>query len=173
MPTDDDAPATDPTPPPGATSVDVSNEPVYWDVPQAQTYGGYLDLGRLLSAQHPRSPEHDDEQHLVVLGRARMLGAKQARQVEVAGVALLGTDVPVHRLAREVDLHRPFEPGRRRRGRALAARHQPYTQPGTSRQPRTSSRSSTFQSGSCSPTSFQKRGEWFRCRVWQSSWIIR
>ncbi len=66
MPTDDDPLATDPTLPPGATSVDVSNEPVYWDVPQAQTYSGYLDLARLLSAQHPRSPEHDEMLFIIV-----------------------------------------------------------------------------------------------------------
>ncbi|MBS0396932.1 MAG: tryptophan 2,3-dioxygenase, partial [Proteobacteria bacterium] len=55
-----------PTPPPNAAAVDVSDEGVYWDVPQPQTYGGYLDLGRLLQAQHPRSPEHDEMLFIVV-----------------------------------------------------------------------------------------------------------
>ena len=35
--------------------VDVSNEPIHWDLPKAQTYGDYLDLERILGAQHPRS----------------------------------------------------------------------------------------------------------------------
>ena len=43
-----------------AVKVDLSNEPVYWDVPREQTYGQYLQLGALLSAQQPRSAEHDE-----------------------------------------------------------------------------------------------------------------
>ena len=58
MPTPPDPPGSGELP--SAVAVDVSDEPVYWDVPQSQTYGGYLDLGRLLAAQHPRSPEHDE-----------------------------------------------------------------------------------------------------------------
>ena len=61
-----DPPAAEPTEPAGAVAVDVSNEPVHWDVPREQTYGEYLDLGRLLSAQHPRSPEHDEMLFIIV-----------------------------------------------------------------------------------------------------------
>jgi tryptophan 2,3-dioxygenase len=46
--------------------VDVSNEPIHWDIPKAQTYGEYLDLGRILSAQHPRSAVHDEMLFIVV-----------------------------------------------------------------------------------------------------------
>ena len=56
-----DAPAPAP-----ATKVDLSDEPVFWDVPEAQSYGAYLDLERLLSAQHPRSPEHDEMLFIIV-----------------------------------------------------------------------------------------------------------
>jgi tryptophan 2,3-dioxygenase len=35
-------------------------------VPRADTYGGYLDLGRVLGAQHPRSPEHDEMLFIIV-----------------------------------------------------------------------------------------------------------
>ena len=56
----------DPPVPERAVAVDVSGEPVYWDVPPEQTYGGYLDLARLLGAQHPRSPEHDEMLFIIV-----------------------------------------------------------------------------------------------------------
>lgn len=46
--------------------VDVSDEAVHWDLQRPQTYGGYLDLERVLSAQHPRSPEHDEMLFIVV-----------------------------------------------------------------------------------------------------------
>ncbi|MBS0374992.1 MAG: tryptophan 2,3-dioxygenase [Proteobacteria bacterium] len=52
--------------PGGAVAVDVASEPVFWDVPQAQTYSGYLDLDRLLGAQHPRSAEHDEMLFVIV-----------------------------------------------------------------------------------------------------------
>ena len=46
--------------------VDVSNEPIHWDIPKAQTYGEYLDLERILNAQHPRSAEHDEMLFIIV-----------------------------------------------------------------------------------------------------------
>jgi len=46
--------------------VDVSNEPIHWDLPKAQTYGDYLDLERILGAQHPRSAAHDEMLFLIV-----------------------------------------------------------------------------------------------------------
>jgi tryptophan 2,3-dioxygenase len=64
QPTDPPNPAT--TEPAGTGAVDVSGELVHWDVPQDQTYGGYLDLARLLNAQHPRSPEHDEMLFIIV-----------------------------------------------------------------------------------------------------------
>ena len=52
--------------PASSAAVDVASESVFWDVPQSQTYGGYLDLAKLLSAQHPRSPEHDEMLFIIV-----------------------------------------------------------------------------------------------------------
>ena len=66
MPAPTDPPVAEPQEPASAVAVDVASEQVYWDVPQAQTYGGYLDLGRLLAAQHPRSPEHDEMLFIIV-----------------------------------------------------------------------------------------------------------
>jgi tryptophan 2,3-dioxygenase len=61
----DQPPTTDPPAagsgePQGPLQVDLSDEPVFWDLPAEQSYGGYLDLKRLLAAQHPRSTEHDE-----------------------------------------------------------------------------------------------------------------
>ena len=69
-------------------------------------------------------------------------------------------------------------------GRAQWGRHGPKpahstrfgygkTQAGTWRQPCSNSTSSGFQSGSNDVTSDQNRLEWFMCRRWQSSWIMR
>jgi tryptophan 2,3-dioxygenase len=52
--------------PSGPVQVDVSDELVFWDVPAEQTYAGYLDLARLLGAQHPRSNEHDEMLFVIV-----------------------------------------------------------------------------------------------------------
>ena len=49
-----------------AGRVDVSDEGVHWDLKRAQTYGGYLDLERVLDAQHPRSGSHDEMLFIVV-----------------------------------------------------------------------------------------------------------
>ena len=51
---------------PAPVRVDMTQEAVYWDVPLAQTYGEYLDLGRLLGAQHPRSVEHGEMLFIIV-----------------------------------------------------------------------------------------------------------
>ena len=48
------------------THVDLSDEPVYWDLGSSQSYGEYLDLGRLLGAQHPLSAEHDEMLFILV-----------------------------------------------------------------------------------------------------------
>ena len=49
-----------------AVRVDVENEPIHWDLPKAQSYGEYLDLDRILNAQHPRSKEHDEMLFIIV-----------------------------------------------------------------------------------------------------------
>lgn len=50
--------------PPGR--VDLSDEPVYWDLGSSQSYGEYLQLERLLSAQRPNSAEHDEMLFIIV-----------------------------------------------------------------------------------------------------------
>ena len=49
-----------------AIKVELANEPIHWDVDPAHSYGAYLDLERLLAAQHPRSPEHDEMLFIIV-----------------------------------------------------------------------------------------------------------
>ncbi len=51
---------------PAQRQVDLSNEPIHWDLPKAQSYGDYLDLNRILNAQHPRSAEHDEMLFIIV-----------------------------------------------------------------------------------------------------------
>jgi tryptophan 2,3-dioxygenase len=46
------------------------------DTPASMTYGGYLDLDRLLSAQHPISPHHD-EMLFIVIHQTKELWLKQ------------------------------------------------------------------------------------------------
>lgn len=45
---------------PQPNKVDVSTEDVRWDFRDAMSYGGYLHLDKVLSAQHPRSEHHDE-----------------------------------------------------------------------------------------------------------------
>jgi tryptophan 2,3-dioxygenase len=49
-----------------AGRVDLAGEQVHWDLEPSQTYGGYLDLARLLDAQHPRSTEHDEMLFIII-----------------------------------------------------------------------------------------------------------
>ncbi len=46
--------------------VDLSDEPVHWDLGGSQSYGDYLQLGRLLDAQQPLSTEHDEMLFIIV-----------------------------------------------------------------------------------------------------------
>ena len=71
--------------------VDVTNEPVYWDVPRAQTYGEYLQLDALLGAQQPKSPDHD-EMLFIVVHQASELWMKLALHELAAVVGYLRRD---------------------------------------------------------------------------------
>ena len=53
-------------PPARPVAVEMSAESADWDVPLSQTYSEYLDLKRLLGAQHPRSIEHDEMLFIIV-----------------------------------------------------------------------------------------------------------
>ena len=46
--------------------VDLTGEGVHWDLGSSQSYGDYLQLSRLLSAQQPLSGEHDEMMFIVV-----------------------------------------------------------------------------------------------------------
>jgi tryptophan 2,3-dioxygenase len=43
-----------------------SEASIHWDLAAAETYGGYLGLDRLLSAQMPRSDQHDEMLFIVI-----------------------------------------------------------------------------------------------------------
>ena len=46
--------------------VDLTGEGVHWDLGSSQSYGEYLQLARVLSAQQPLSSEHDEMMFIVV-----------------------------------------------------------------------------------------------------------
>jgi tryptophan 2,3-dioxygenase len=53
--------ATDPT-----NSVDLSNEQIHWDLGESRSYGEYLGLAKILSAQEPQSYEHDEMLFIII-----------------------------------------------------------------------------------------------------------
>jgi tryptophan 2,3-dioxygenase len=54
------------TPEPGTGRIDLSDENVHWDLGSSKSYGDYLQLERLLSAQQPLTTEHDEMLFIVV-----------------------------------------------------------------------------------------------------------
>lgn len=52
--------------PPQPGRVDLSDEPVHWDLGSSQSYGEYLHLEQLLAAQQPLSFEHDEMLFIIV-----------------------------------------------------------------------------------------------------------
>ncbi len=46
--------------------VDLSDERVHWDLGSSQSYGEYLQLGRLLDAQKPLTREHDEMMFIII-----------------------------------------------------------------------------------------------------------
>ena len=55
------APDQPPRPP-----IDLSDEQVHWDLGESQSYGQYLALDRILSAQQPNSYEHDEMMFIII-----------------------------------------------------------------------------------------------------------
>lgn len=51
---------------PGVARVDLSDEAVHWDLGTSRSYGDYLGLAALLSAQQPASVEHDEMLFIIV-----------------------------------------------------------------------------------------------------------
>jgi tryptophan 2,3-dioxygenase len=46
--------------------VDLSDEAIHWDLGASRSYGEYLQLGKLLSAQQPLSYEHDEMLFIII-----------------------------------------------------------------------------------------------------------
>ncbi len=46
--------------------VDLSDEQVHWNLSEALSYSQYLDLGKLLDAQHPLSYQHDEMLFIII-----------------------------------------------------------------------------------------------------------
>jgi tryptophan 2,3-dioxygenase len=55
-----------PTPAPRTSRVDLTDESVVWDLDPEQSYGGYLQLDKILSAQRPRSAQHDEMLFIII-----------------------------------------------------------------------------------------------------------
>ena len=58
--------ASSDTPSSRRNSVDFSDEQVHWDLGESQSYGEYLGLDRILSAQKPVSYEHDEMLFIII-----------------------------------------------------------------------------------------------------------
>jgi tryptophan 2,3-dioxygenase len=54
------------TTPQGKTHVDLSDEAVHWDLSESLSYSQYLNLGKLLDAQHPLSYHHDEMLFIII-----------------------------------------------------------------------------------------------------------
>jgi tryptophan 2,3-dioxygenase len=54
------------TTPPAKPFVDLSDEQVHWDLTDSLSYSQYLNLGKLLDAQHPLSNQHDEMLFIVI-----------------------------------------------------------------------------------------------------------
>lgn len=52
--------------PPVRPAVDLSDEEVHWDLSQYRSYSQYLNLDKLLDAQHPLSYQHDEMLFLII-----------------------------------------------------------------------------------------------------------
>jgi tryptophan 2,3-dioxygenase len=52
--------------PSGVSRVDLSNEAVHWDLGASQSYGEYLQLAQLLTAQKPNTAEHGEMLFILV-----------------------------------------------------------------------------------------------------------
>jgi len=58
------APTSEPLPP--KPFVDLSDEAVHWDLSGALSYAQYLNLDKLLDAQHPLSSQHDEMLFIII-----------------------------------------------------------------------------------------------------------
>ncbi len=65
-PIDADVPAGQAPAGEGSARVDLSDEPIHWDLGSSLSYGEYLQLDKILSAQRPLSLEHDEMLFIIV-----------------------------------------------------------------------------------------------------------
>jgi tryptophan 2,3-dioxygenase len=47
-------------------AVDLSSEPVHWDMRESMSYGDYLGLKTLLNSQHPLTEQHDETLFIII-----------------------------------------------------------------------------------------------------------
>src|ERR1700690_4673290 len=52
--------------PAGKPFIDLSDEQVFWDLRDSLSYGQYLNLDKLLDAQHPLSYQHDEMLFIII-----------------------------------------------------------------------------------------------------------
>jgi tryptophan 2,3-dioxygenase len=52
--------------PPPRRPIDFSDEQVHWDLGESQSYGEYLSLNQILTAQRPVSMEHDEMLFIII-----------------------------------------------------------------------------------------------------------
>ena len=57
---------SEPDPPKRRSLVDFSDEQVHWDLGESQSYGEYLGLNQILTAQRPVSLEHDEMLFIII-----------------------------------------------------------------------------------------------------------
>ncbi|HEY2782741.1 MAG TPA: tryptophan 2,3-dioxygenase family protein, partial [Steroidobacteraceae bacterium] len=79
------------TPPRVKPFVDLSDEQVHWDLSEALSYSQYLNLDKLLDAQHPLSYQHD-EMLFIIIHQATELWMKLALHELRAATAQLRAD---------------------------------------------------------------------------------
>jgi tryptophan 2,3-dioxygenase len=75
---------------------------IHWNIHAADSYGGYLDLDRLLSAQHPRSPRHDEMLFIVIHQASELWMKLLLHEISTATAAIRADslDLPLKILAR-------------------------------------------------------------------------
>jgi tryptophan 2,3-dioxygenase len=81
---------------------------IHWKIEPTESYGGYLDLERLLSAQRPRSDEHDELLFIIVHQTAELWMKQSLHELNqvVAGLHQDRLDTALKGLARIAGIQR-------------------------------------------------------------------
>lgn len=75
-----------PTRPP--STVDLTGEAIHWDLADGVTYGGYLQLPRILSAQAPNTAEHDELLFIIIHQTAELWMKLVLHEIDGAAACL-------------------------------------------------------------------------------------